>query len=101
MLGFADIADDAMLSGHEIARRCGFTRKSSLLRALDRMDAGMPPSLFRNRYRGEIVKAWFASLPMEGGDIAPGDGLSPSQPKPGAIDFQAAKRRILARISAA
>lgn len=62
MLGFSDIADDDMLTASEIARRCGFSRASSLRRALARQNVNMPPSIFRGRYAGHLVRAWFTEI---------------------------------------
>lgn len=117
MLGFADIADNDMLTLEQIATRCGYSRSSSLRRALNAMGLCLPHALFRGRYRGDVVKAWYAALPLRadadkhgGRAKAPADLDSPaaqhSPAPPGVVSLEDARSlqqdraRLKARISA-
>lgn len=69
MLGFSDIQDLDFLSSREVAARMGFRSWASLGRALRRLGADLPPALLRGRHRGDILKAWFQTLPAGGPPI--------------------------------
>lgn len=60
--GFADLADDVLLTRREIAARLGYSRPDSLERALRRRGAAFPDATLGRRIYCGVVKAWVTTL---------------------------------------
>ncbi len=99
-LGFEDVGDDDLLTTQDVASRMGYSRASSLRRWLKAAERELPPCVRRGRYRGAVVKAWYAGLSPRAisADERAGWPSNSEDDSPRVLSLQAQREMIRSRI---